>query len=224
MTTPPHDLVEAAGPLRSNGVAVHDTVIFDLGAVLIDWNPRYVFRSLIPDEAAMELFLTDVCGSVWNIEQDAGRSFADAIAEAVGRHPEHESLIRAYWERWEEMLAGPIDGTVAILRQLHRAGTRLYALTNWSAETFPIARRKFGFLALFDGIVVSGEECLVKPDPRIYHRLLDRYRVDPKRAVFIDDSAPNALAAQHYFGMHAHVFTDPDRLRSELVGLGFVLA
>jgi 2-haloacid dehalogenase len=121
------------------------------------------------------------------------------------------------------MLAGPIDGTVEILRQLHQSGTRLYALTNWSAETFPIARRRFGFLALFDGIVVSGEERLVKPDPRIYHRLVDRYGVDPKRAVFIDDSAPNALAAAHYFGMHAHVFTDPDRLRADLVGLGFVL-
>jgi 2-haloacid dehalogenase len=208
---------------RSAGTPSHDTVIFDLGAVLIDWNPRHVFRPLIPDEVALNRFLTEVCGTVWNIEQDAGRSFADAIAEAVGRHPDHEVLIRTYHERWEDMLGGPIEGTVAILRQLHACGTRLYALTNWSAETFPIARRKYDFLALFDGIVVSGEEGLVKPDPRIYHRLLSRYRVDPKRAVFIDDSAPNALAASHYFGIHAHLFTDPDKLKADLVGLGFPL-
>lgn len=201
----------------------YDTVIFDLGAVLIDWNPRYLYRGLAADEPAMERFLNEVCGSVWNIEQDAGRSFADAVAEAIGRHPGEEALIRAYHERWEEMLGGPIEGTVDILRQLHAAGTRLYALTNWSAETFPIARRKYDFLALFDGIVVSGEEGLVKPDPRIYHRLVQRYGVEPRRAVFIDDSPPNSLAASHYFGMHAHLFTDPDRLKADLIGLGFAL-
>jgi 2-haloacid dehalogenase len=213
-----------SAPVPATRAPAHDTVIFDLGGVLIDWNPRHLFRGLIADEARMEQFLTEVCGTVWNLEQDAGRSFAEAVEDAIRRHPEHEPMIRAYHERWEEMLGGAIEGTVEILRQLHAAGTRLYALTNWSAETFPIARRRYDFLQLFEGIVVSGEERLVKPDPRIYHRLIERYRVDPRRAVFIDDSAPNALAAAHYFGMHGHVFAGPEKLKADLVGLGFPLA
>ena len=208
----------------TNGTQVRDTVIFDLGAVLIDWNPRYLFRSMFDDEAAMEYFLAEVCNPIWNIELDAGRTFADAMADAAERHPDHAPMIRAYWERWAEMLAGPIDGTVDILERLHAAGTPLYALTNWSAETFDHARSRYPFLNHFAGIVVSGEEGLVKPDPRIYHRLLQRYQVDPKRSVFIDDSPPNVAAASHYFGMHAHHFTSPESLEADLIQLGFPLS
>ncbi len=207
-----------------NGTPSRDIAIFDLGAVLIDWNPRYLFRTLFDDEAAMEHFLTVVCSPIWNIEQDAGRSFAAALADAGARHPEHVPMIQAYWERWDEMLGGPIEGTVAILEQLHAAGTPLYALTNWSAETFDFARSRYPFLQRFAGIVVSGEEGLVKPDPRIYHRLLDRFQIDPQRAVFIDDSPPNVAAAAHYFGMHGHHFTNPEDLRSDLIRLGFPLS
>lgn len=201
-----------------------DIVIFDLGAVLIDWNPRYLYRSLFDDEAKMEFFLAEVCSPIWNLELDAGRTFAEAVADAEARHPDQSAMIQIYRDRWADMLAGPIHGTVDILRQLHAAGTQLYALTNWSAETFPIAQKNYDFLALFRGIVVSGEERLVKPDPRLYRRLLDRFDVDPKRAVFIDDSPPNALAASHYFGMHAHLFTGPEALKADLQALGFPLA
>ncbi|MEZ5670460.1 MAG: HAD family phosphatase [Alphaproteobacteria bacterium] len=198
-----------------------DAVLFDLGGVLIDWNPRYLFRKLFADEAAMEHFLAEVCGTIWNIELDAGRSFDDGLAEALARAPEHADMIHAYRDRWAEMLAGPIDGTVAILEALHAAGVPLYALTNWSAETFPIALAKYPFLALFRGIVVSGEERLVKPDPRIFHRTVQRYRLDPRRTVFIDDSLPNVTAAAHYLGMPALRFTGPDQLRADLAALGF---
>jgi len=200
------------------------TVIFDLGGVLIDWNPRYLFRDLFNDDARMERFLAEVCSPIWNIEQDAGRPFEDAVAHAVEHHPEFSDMVRAYHDRWPETLGGPIAGTVAILDELHGAGVPLYALTNWSGETFHHARARFEFLALFEGILVSGDERLVKPDPRIYHRLLQRYGLDPKACVFIDDSPPNVLAAQHYFAMSALRFTDPETLRADLVRLGLPLA
>ena len=199
------------------------TVIFDLGGVLIDWNPRYLFRRLFDDEAQMERFLAEVCNPIWNIEQDAGRPFEEAVAHAVEHHPEFSDMVRAYHERWPETLGGALEGTVAILEQLDAAGVPLYALTNFSGETFHHARALFPFLGLFRGIVVSGDERLVKPDPRIYHRLLQRYALDPKACVFIDDSPPNVLAAQHYFGMCALRFTDPERLRADLVRLGLPL-
>lgn len=200
------------------------TVIFDLGGVLIDWNPRYLFRALFDDDARMERFLAEVCSPMWNIEQDAGRPFEEAVALAVERHPEFDAMVRTYHARWPETLGGPIAGTVAILEELHAAGVPLYALTNWSGETFHHARARYDFLTLFRGIVVSGDERLVKPDPRIYHRLLERYGLDPRVCVFIDDSPPNAVAAEHYFGMAALRFTDPRALRADLVRLGFALA
>jgi len=196
------------------------TVIFDFGGVLVDWNPRYLYRRLFPgDPDGMERFLAEVCTTEWNQRQDAGRPWAEAIAELVALHPAQADLIRAYRERWEETLGGPIDGSVAILREVRAAGHRILGLTNWSHETFPRARTLFPFFDWFDGIVVSGEEQLIKPDPRLFTRLLERYRVDPARAVFIDDSPRNVEAAAA-LGIHGIHFRSPPALRDELTALG----
>ena len=201
-----------------------DTIIFDLGGVLIDWNPRHLYRKIFgADREAMEWFLAHVCSPEWNLRQDGGRLWHEAIAEAQARHPEHAPLVSAYRERWEETLGGPIDGTVALLDELRSASVRLLALTNWSAETFPIGRRRFPFLDWFDGIVVSGEEKLVKPDRAIYELLLRRYEVVPERAIFIDDSEANVAGARQA-GLHAIRFRDPATLRHELKAFGLLTA
>jgi 2-haloacid dehalogenase len=171
-------------------------VVFDFGGVLLNWNPRHLYRKLFAgDEAAMEAFLANVCTSEWNERQDAGRSFADAVAALMPRHADQAELIAAFGQRFDEMIAGPIDGTVAILAELRRAGVACYGLTNFSAETFRPQRQRFEFLSWFDGIVVSGEEGVIKPDPRIFRILLERYRIVPEEAVFIDDNPANAAAA-----------------------------
>jgi 2-haloacid dehalogenase len=198
-----------------------DTVIFDLGNVLIGWDPRRLYRSLIEDEAQMEWFLREVCNSAWNEQQDAGRPWAEATALLRAQFPEHAELIDAYHLRWKETLLGPIEGSVAVLAELKERGVRLLALTNWSQETFPVARQLYTFLQWFEGIVVSGEERLVKPDPRIYQRLLQRYSVDPAKALYIDDSARNVAAAEA-LGMHGWWFRDPEGLREHLVELGLL--
>lgn len=198
------------------------TVVFDLGAVLVDWDPRYVYRELFPgDEAGMEAFLADVTSGSWNHQMDAGKPWADAVAELVAIHPERRDLIEAYWTRWPDMLGGTIDGTVAILRELIGAGVAAYALTNWSAETFPIARERFDFLGWFAGIVVSGEEGLAKPDPALYRVLLERYAIDPATTLFIDDRPDNVVAAES-LGMAGVIFRSSDTLRSELVARGLL--
>ena len=202
-----------------NGSGTIDAVVFDLGGVLIDWNPRHLYRKLFEEDAQMERFLAEICSPVWNVSLDAGKSFDDGIAELVQRHPEHGLLIRAWKERWEEMLGGAIHGTVSVLEELHLAGMRLYALTNWSAETFPIGRARFPFLGRFRDIVVSGEEKLVKPDPRIFELLVRRTGIAPERTVFIDDGERNVVAAER-LGFRAVRFTDPENLRARLSELG----
>ena len=196
-------------------------VVFDLGGVLIDWNPRYLYRQLIEDEAAMELFLTEVCHAAWNEEQDRGRTFAAAIAEAAARHPGQRALIEAYHQRWDEMLAGPIEGTVAILAELKEAGHELHALTNWSAEKFPIARERYAFLDWFATILVSGEARLIKPDPRIFELLLERVGRAADACIYIDDNLKNVGAADA-LGFEAIHFQSPEQLRDELIGLGLL--
>ena len=196
-----------------------DVVVFDLGGVLIDWNPRYLYRRLFDDDAAMERLLTEVCSPEWNEQQDAGRSFAEAVADLIARHPDHAEMIAAYHQRWPEMLGGEIPGSVAVLEELNAHGLRLYALTNWSHETFPVGRRRFAFLEHFEGIVVSGEEKVVKPDPVIFRRLLTRYDITPSRAVYIDDSPRNVAVAAE-LGFHALQFVDAHRLRQDLIALG----
>ena len=170
-------------------------MVFDLGGVLIDWNPRHLYRQLFDDEGAMERFLAEVCSPAWNERQDAGRPWREAVADLIARHPDHTPMITAYHQRWAEMLRGEIPESVEVLKALKARGLRLYALTNWSHETFPEARRRFAFLDLFDGIVVSGEEGLIKPDPVIFQRLLTRYDITPSRALFVDDSPRNVTAA-----------------------------
>ena len=197
-------------------------VIFDLGGVLIEWDPRHLYRRLFgADTIGMESFLAEVCTVEWNEHQDAGRSFAEAEAEAFAGHPDKRDLITAWVRHFDEMIPGAIPGSVAILRQLHGRGVPLYALSNWSAETFPAQRRRFDFLAAFTGIVLSGEEKLIKPDPRIYRRLLERYGVDPMRAVYIDDVAANAAAASA-LGIHGMHFISPAQLSDELTALGLL--
>ena len=193
-------------------------VVFDLGGVLIDWNPRHLYRKLFADEAAMEAFLATVCTQEWNERQDAGRSLAEAAALLRAQHPHHAELIEAYGARFDEMMKGPIDGSVAILQALYDRGVPLYALSNWSAETYPLAAKRFDFLRLFRGLVISGEVGVIKPDPRIFRILLERHRIEPAEAVYIDDNPRNAEAARA-LGLHGIHFTDPLKLRRELEDL-----
>ena len=194
-------------------------VVFDLGGVLVDWNPRYLYRKLIADERVMEHFLGEVCNDAWNVQQDAGRPFAVALDEAIARHPAQRPLIEAYWERWSEMLAGPIAGTVDVLQALHAAGIELHAITNWSAETFPVARERYDFLGWFGTVVVSGEEGLVKPDRRIFDRMLARIGRRAAECVYIDDSLPNVVMAE-LLGFDVVHFQDPPRLAEALAERG----
>lgn len=198
-----------------------DTVIFDIGGVLIDWNPRHLYRPLFADEAAMERFLTDICSPQWNEQQDAGREWDEAIALLCAQFPAQASLIHAYRERWEEMLGGPLDDTVAVLDALRVRGVRLFALTNWSHDTFAIARQRYAFLDWFKDIVVSGTEGMIKPDPAIFQLLLTRGGIDPARAVYIDDTARHVDAAKA-LGMRALLFRDAATLRRELSSLGLL--
>lgn len=197
-------------------------VVFDLGGVLIDWDPRHLYRNLFPgDEAAMEHFLATVCTHEWNRCQDAGRSFAEGARLLKAEHPDKAELIDAYGNRFDEMIAGPISGSVEILAELRDRGTPLYALTNWSGETYPAALERFAFLRWFRGVLVSGEIQLIKPDPRIFTLLIERFAIEPQRAVYIDDVEANAAAARP-FGIHAIHFATPARLREELVALGML--
>jgi 2-haloacid dehalogenase len=199
--------------------AERSVVVFDLGGVLIDWNPRYLYRKLFPgDETGMEQFLANICTQEWNECQDAGRSFGEAAALLISEHPEKAGLIKAFGERFDEMMAGPIDGTVQILEDLHRQGVPLYGLTNWSAETYPHALARFDFLQRFRGVLVSGEVGVIKPDSRIYRLLLDRFAIAPESAVYIDDNPRNAAAATA-LGLHGITFTDAAALRRELQAL-----
>jgi 2-haloacid dehalogenase len=204
------------------GHAGRNVAVFDFGGVLIDWDPRHLYRKLLAgDEAAIEHFLATVCTHEWNRCQDAGRSFAEGARLLKAEHPDKAELIDAYHTRFDEMLAGSIAGSVAILAELRDRGIPLYGLTNWSAETFPAAVERFAFLRWFRGILVSGEIRLAKPDPRIFALLIQRFALEPERAVYIDDVEANVAAARP-FGIHAIHFTTPARLREELVGLGLL--
>ena len=193
-----------------------DTVIFDLGGVLIDWNPKYLYRTIFEDEKKMNDFFTDVCTSDWNEEQDGGRSLKDATDELVARFPNQANNIKAYYDRWEEMLRGPIDGTVEVLKELKESNdTKLYALTNWSAETFPIALERFDFLHWFHGRLVSGEEKMRKPFREIYELLLTKFSINPATAIYIDDNQRN-LTAPAELGIETIHFVSPEQLREDL--------
>lgn len=201
-----------------------DTIIFDLGGVLIDWNPRYLYRKIFKTEEEITWFLENICTLEWNDHQDAGRTFAEATDELLAKHPEWEVPIRAWYGRWEETLSGPIHDTVSILKSIKEKGEhRLLALTNWSAESFPIAKQKFEFLDWFEGVVVSGVEKTRKPFPEFYHVLFDRYQVDPSKAIFIDDNIKNVHGGREV-GLHVIHFQNPQQLRSEINSLGIKLS
>jgi 2-haloacid dehalogenase len=203
-------------------VAMRSLAVFDLGGVLIDWNPRHLYRKLFDgDEKAMEHFLATVCTPSWNAQQDAGRTFADACASVRLAHPRQVRLIDAWFERYDEMLAGPILGTVDLLTELRARGVPLYALSDWSAETFPVALKRFEFLQWFRGVLISGQVGLLKPDPHFFQLFLETFAIDPARAIYIDDRKPNVAAAAA-FGMEGILFTDPPALRAELVRVGLI--
>ena len=199
-----------------------DAVVFDLGNVLIPFDPRWLFRKLLPDEASIDRFFAETGFSAWNTEMDAGLRFADGIAAHSQRFPHYRPLFEAFFERWSETVGEPIAESVEVLQALQKSGIRTYALTNFSAETYPLAVARFPFLADFDGAVVSGSEGVVKPDPAIYQRLVQRYSIDPARAVFIDDKLENVEAARR-LGFHGIHFSDPALVRPALRALGLPL-
>ena len=196
-------------------------VVFDLGAVLIDWNPRYVYRDLFPSEDALEHFMTQIITSEWNHQMDLGKPFADCIRELAALHPDYASQINLYRSRWADMLGGPIHESVDILMELKARGVPLYALTNWSAETWPEAVQIFPFLRLFDGRIVSGEVKLAKPDPAIYKLLIDTYQLNPRETLFIDDKRENVQTAWD-LGFNAVQFLSPYQLEQDLLGYGLI--
>ncbi|WP_372617825.1 HAD family hydrolase [Falsiroseomonas sp.] len=198
-----------------------DVVVFDVGNVLIRWDPRHLYRRLFEAEAEMERFLAEVCTDAWNIEQDRGRTWAEAIAERVALFPQHDALIRAYSERWQEMVPGEVEGTAAILDSLRAAGVPLYAITNFSAEKFAESAVRFPLLRGFRDVVVSAHERLIKPDPAIYRVLLERNGLDAARCLFVDDSEKNVRGAEAV-GMRAHHFRDAPTLAAELARLGLL--
>jgi 2-haloacid dehalogenase len=197
-----------------------NTLVFDLGGVLLDWNPEYLYNKIIPDEKERQWFLSTICTGDWNELQDGGRSLQEGTEDLVRQYPGHEAAIRAYYGRWKEMLGGPIHETVEIFRELKfHTSLKLYALTNWSAETFPVALELYDFLHWFDGRLVSGEEKTRKPFPEIYLLLIDRFNIDPTKAIYVDDNIRNVLPARElgFYGIH---FRTPELFREELKGLG----
>lgn len=204
--------------MGSDELPACDTAVFDLGGVLIEWDPRLLYRTMLPEEE-VEAFLAEVEFFQWNALMDAGQPFAEALEEHTARFPHRRELLEAYRSRFAETVAGEITGTVEVLRDLRDRGVRLLALTNWHVETFQMARQRFGFLDWFEGLVVSGEERVIKPDPRIFRILVDRYRLEPRRSAYVDDIAANVEAAAAA-GLRAVLFTDPGRLRADLSALG----
>jgi 2-haloacid dehalogenase len=198
------------------------TVVFDIGNVLVAWDPRNLFRRYFAGrEDEMEWFLSNVCTPAWNVEQDRGRSFREAVDLLVKEHPpQWHAMIRAFDEEWHSTISGPIDGSVAILQKLKDGKVPVYAITNWNQDKFREARARFDFLNSFDGIVVSGDEGVLKPDREIFELFFARYGVAPESAVFIDDSKHNVEGARAA-GMQVLHFTSPEALARDLRGLGF---
>ena len=193
-------------------------IIFDFGGVLVDWNPIYLYRKEFNSESDMNYFLENICTPEWNIQQDAGRPLAKATEALQKKHPEYKKLIGLYYGRWEEMLGGVIEENVRVLNMLKQKYP-LYGLTNWSAETITIAYNKYDFFNHLKGIVVSGDEKLIKPDPKLYQILLDRYDLKANESLFIDDNAHNIEAA-HKMGFHTIHFTQNTDLEKEVKEMG----
>lgn len=200
-----------------------EAVVFDIGGVLLDWNPRYLYRQLFEDEQEMERFLGQVCTLEWHEAHDRGRPFVDSCAELAALHPEYAEQIFAWGSRSEDMVRGPIDESVEIFRRLKAAGVPCYALTNMETETFPGRVERFPFLQWFDGAVVSGFEGVVKPEPEIFRRLLERFNLAPEATLFVDDSERNVRAARE-LGIQAVLFRSPAEFEQELSEMGLLKA
>lgn len=190
-------------------------IVFDFGGVLVDWNPRYLYDKYFGDEERSQWFLDNICLYSWNLQMDGGKPFAEGVRELQAEHPEWTEAIGIYHTRWIEMMGGEVEGTADVLRALKRAGYGIYGLTNWSAETFPLIRDTYPVFGEFDGIVVSGEEHLLKPDAAIYRCLIDRYGLQAEESIFIDDNAANVEAARGV-GMKALQFESARQLADEL--------
>ena len=210
---------EGCAGRRAAGATRVDAVVFDLGNVLVPFDPRWLFRKLLRDEASIDRFFAETDFYAWNTALDAGCSFADGIAAHSRRFPHYRPLFEAFFERWIETVGEPIAESIEVLREIQQSGVRTFALTNFSAETYPLAAARFPFLADFDGAVVSGHEGVLKPDPAIYLRLVQRYSIVPERAVFIDDKLENVEAARR-LGFHGIHFSDPALVRPALRVLG----
>lgn len=209
------------GAEDASGGRAATVAVFDMGGVLVDWDPRYLYRDLIGDEQEMERFLAEICTPEWNKAQDAGRPWAEAVATLTALHPEYAEWIRAYDEQWERMLGGLIEESVAVLTELRERGVPTYGLTNFSAEKWQLTLDRYEVLRGFDGVVVSGEEKVTKPDHEIYRILLERYGLDPATSWYVDDVPTNVLAARE-LGMPADVFLDGRQLRTDLCRRGLL--
>ena len=191
-------------------------IIFDYGNVLIEWDPRHLYRRYFDDEEVMEQFLHEVNFMEWNAQQDGGRPFVEGVAELSKQFPQHAHLIQAYHDHWKDSIGNAITGTVDLAKQLKQAGYLLYGFSNWSAETFPLAREKYDFFDLFDDMVISGEVGHVKPQPEIFQILLDKIGRPAPQCLFIDDSLPNIQQA-NTMGFNTIHFESPEQLKQELV-------
>ena len=192
-----------------------ENIVFDFGGVLIDWNPRYLYENLFDNQQEMEYFLSSVCSDGWNVQQDAGRSLVVATKELQKEFPKYKTMIQRFYDDWEVMLKGEIPANTMVLEQLKKKTYRLFGLTNWSGETFPIALKRFSFLADFEGIIVSGDEKLIKPDREIYLLLLTRYNLKAENSLFIDDNINNINAAIE-LGFHTIHINDKVNLEHRL--------
>lgn len=197
------------------------TIIFDFGGVLLDWNPHNLYRRFFNNTIEIDQFLSEINFYEWNLQQDRGRSFARGIAELSGEFPQYSHLIHAYGENWAESIAGPINGSVTLLRGLKDAGYFIYGLSNWSAETFPIAYNKYEFFKLFEDIIISGEVKIVKPDPAIFKLMVDKIGHTPQECLLIDDTSANTAVAQQ-LGFATIQFQSPEQLGVELQKLGLI--
>lgn len=198
-----------------------DNIVFDFGGVLLDWNPRYLFEDLFDDEKEMEYFLSNVCTLDWNAHQDAGRSLAEGTKLLQAQFPEYKLMIQKYYDHWEIMLKDQIPENTKLLKPLKDLEYRLFGLTNWSGETFPIALKRYAFFEAFEGIVVSGNEKMIKPNKEIFHLLINRHDINPEHSIFIDDNSDNIQAARE-IGFHTIHYEGNVNLEHELRKLGIM--
>ena len=197
------------------------SIVFDLGNVLIDWNPRYLYRKLLPNETEVEWFLENICNNNWNEKHDEGQVFSEGIKKLSKLYPQYANLIKAWFDRWEEMLGGPLDDSVEILAELKDLGFPLYILSNWSAETYPKAEAVYDFLNWFDGKIISGEVGKIKPDPEIFYTLIKKFKLIPENSVFIDDKLSNIETA-NLIGFHGIHFHNAELLRNDLKKMNLI--